>query len=127
MRPAIGHADLVGHIAVSRISIRADDPFGVLAQMSLWNRGRARGIQDVGARVTGDDDPQPPAVADLARHFGENHPACLVHVPVIGRAAMLQYTHVERAEQFAKTPQTAGQGAWGDVQPFQLKPFEDPV
>lgn len=79
------------------------------------------------ARVGRDDDPQPPAMANLAGPLGANHPTRLIHMPVGGRAAALEDGRVSGLDQFPDLLRTARQRSWPDRKLLHRERFDDPT
>jgi len=62
----------------------------------------------------------------LAGHVFKHHPARLIHVPVVGRAAAFENPHVERLKEFAEPLQAAGQRSLRHEEMVHLQRLENP-
>jgi hypothetical protein len=99
---------------------------GVFAEMIFGNFSGTGWLQKIRTRILSDHDPQPPAVPNFALDFDKDHPAGLVHMPMVRRPTLLKDACIERMNQFLNPFQTAREGSWRNAESFQCQRLANP-
>ena len=105
------------HGLIGRVSIDHEHDAGVGGEVAFGDVVAARRVEAEYHRVLGEEDPQPPAMADLPFLFNEDQPTSFVGLRETGLRTVCQQGVVDRLEERLEPLHSAVHRARREVQP----------